>query len=209
MIRLNKYKNLDWYLIIAVVALSIFGIICIGSATHINLGESRSTYYSQIVWVSVGVIIMFIVANVNLEFFSNFYKYIYIFNIILLVAVLLIGTEANGATRWIYFGPVGIQPSEFSKIIIIFTLAKVIDKNRQRINNKIILVEVCLFVLIPILLIQKQPSLSASLVLFAILAVELFVAGLDYKYIGIALAIVVPIATYACVTTCSILLAAV
>ena len=82
MIRLNKYKNLDWYLIIAVVALSIFGIICIGSATHINLGESRSTYYSQIVWVSVGVIIMFIVANVNLEFFSNFYKYIYIFNII-------------------------------------------------------------------------------------------------------------------------------
>ncbi len=193
MIRLNKYKNLDWYLIIAVVALSIFGIICIGSATHINLGESRSTYYSQIVWVSVGVIIMFIVANVNLEFFSNFYKYIYIFNIILLVAVLLIGTEANGATRWIYFGPVGIQPSEFSKIVIIFTLAKVIDKNRQRINNKIILVEVCLFVLIPILLIQKQPSLSASLVLFAILAVELFVAGLDYKYIGIALAIVVPI----------------
>ena len=82
------------------------------------------------------------------------------------MAVLLIGTEANGATRWIYFGPVGIQPSEFSKIIIIFTLAKVIDKNRQRINNKIILVEVCLFVLIPILLIQKQPSLSASLVLF-------------------------------------------
>lgn len=191
--RLKRFKNLDWWLIGAVIALSIFGIICIGSATHINLGESRSTYYSQMAWVVIGIFIMFAAAYVNIDFFAGLYKQIYVLNILLLVAVLLIGHSANGATRWIYFGPVGIQPSEFSKLIMIFCLAKVIDKNRQWINNKNILVKVCIFTAIPLVLIQKQPSLSASLVLIAILAVEVFAAGLDYKYISIAFAVIIPV----------------
>lgn len=193
---LKKLKNLDWWLICSVLALCIFGIICIGSATHINLGESRSTYYSQMAWVVIGLFIMFAAAYVNLDFFSGLYKQLYAVNILLLVAVLLIGRSANGATRWIYFGPIGIQPSEFSKIIMIFCLAKVIDKNRQWVNNKNILVKICIFTAVPILLIQKQPSLSASLVLLAILAVELFAAGLDYKYIGISMAVVIPIVAF-------------
>ena len=69
---LKKFKNLDWWLICSVLALCIFGIICIGSATHINLGESRSTYYSQMVWVVIGLCIMFAAAYVNLDFFSGF-----------------------------------------------------------------------------------------------------------------------------------------
>lgn len=53
--------------------------------------------------------------------------------------------------------------------------------------------KVCIFTAIPLVLIQKQPSLSASLVLIAILAVEVFAAGLDYKYISIAFAVIIPI----------------
>ena len=97
--RLKRFKNLDWWLIGAVIALSIFGIICIGSATHINLGESQSTYYSQMVWVIIGICIMFAAAYVNIDFFAGLYKQIYVLNVLLLVAVLLIGHSANGATR--------------------------------------------------------------------------------------------------------------
>lgn len=192
------FSGLDFWLIGAVCMLSIFGIVCIGSATHINLGESTSTYYTQMVWFGIGIIIMLSAVLVNYQFISQFYLGIYAVNILLLVAVLLAGKNVNGATRWLYIGGVGIQPSEFSKIIIIVCLAKLIDKNRQEINNISVLAFIVAFVFIPILLIQKQPSLSASLVLLAVLVVELFVAGIDYKYILIALLIVIPIVTFIC-----------
>lgn len=190
--------NIDYWLVGAVCILSVFGIICIGSATHINLGEDASNYYSQMVWFAVGLVIMVLALGVNYKFISQFYLIIYGINILMLIAVLILGREVNGATRWIYFGPVGIQPSEFSKIIIIFCLAKLIDKNRDAVNNIPILVVLALFVIVPIVLIQRQPSLSASLVLAAVLLVELFVAGLDYKYILIGLAIVIPAVLFVC-----------
>lgn len=190
--------NLDFWLIGAVCILSVFGIICIGSATHVNLGEDPSNYYSQMVWLGVGVVIMFLMLFVNYKFFSKYYLIIYGVNILMLIAVLLFGKNVNGATRWIYLGPIGIQPSEFSKLIIIFCLAKLIDKNRDAVNNINILAVVALFVIVPVILIQKQPSLSASLVLIAVLLVELFVAGLDYKYILIGLAVVIPVVIFVC-----------
>ncbi|MCI1931633.1 MAG: rod shape-determining protein RodA [Clostridia bacterium] len=195
--NLKKYcQYLDWWLIAAVVAVSIFGIIVIGSATHINLGESKSLYYSQMVWFAIGLVIMFLMTKINLEFFSGITTPIYILNVLLLIAVLFIGSSAKGATRWIYFGPLGIQPSEFSKIIIIFCLAKVIDKNKDEINNKIVLLKIFIYVMIPIMLIKKQPSLSASLVLLIIFITELFVSGVRYKYIFTVLLIFIPIVAF-------------
>ena len=118
----KAFRSFDWYLIGAICILSIFGIICIGSATHINLGESTSNYYSQMVWFAIGLVIMVFVSQLNLEHISQYYLPLYGFNILLLIAVLLIGRNVNGATRWIYFGPLGIQPSEFAKIIMIICL---------------------------------------------------------------------------------------
>jgi len=192
------FYNLDYWLIVPVFILSIFGIICIGSATHINLGESPATYYSQMVWFAIGIAIMFGAIFLNYQFLSQYYLWLYVVNILLLIAVLIVGRNVNGATRWLYIGGLGIQPSEFAKIVIIFCLAKLIDKNRQEINNISILAFIAAFVLIPIFLIQKQPSLSASLVLLAVLVVELFVAGINYKYILIALMVIIPILAFIC-----------
>ncbi|MGL4792044.1 MAG: FtsW/RodA/SpoVE family cell cycle protein, partial [Anaerotignaceae bacterium] len=188
--------SLDFWMVGAVLVLSIFGIIAIGSATHINLGEDTSTYTTQIMWFLIGIGIMVLMTCVNYKFFSEFYLIFYAINLLMLIAVLVFGRNVNGATRWIYFGPVGIQPSEFSKLIIIFCLAKFIDKNKEQINNISILIIICVSVFMPILLIQAQPSLSASLVLLAILVVELFLAGINYKYILIAALVVLPIAGF-------------
>ena len=77
--------NLDFWLIGAVCILSVFGIICIGSATHINLGEDPSNYYSQMVWLGVGVVIMFLMLFVNYKFFSKYYLIIYGVNILMFI----------------------------------------------------------------------------------------------------------------------------
>lgn len=188
---------LDYWLIIAVFILSIFGIICIGSATHINLGDSTSTYYSQIVWFIIGIFLMFFISMVDYNFFSQYWFIFYIINLLLLAVVLIIGTTTNGATRWIRFGPVGIQPSEFSKVIMIFCLAKFIDKKSKIINNIYVLITVFLMTVLPVYLIYKQPSLSASLVLIAIMCIMLFAGGLDYKLIGKFFIIIIPIVLFA------------
>ena len=188
----KQFSNLDFLLITAICILSIFGIICIGSATHINLGEDPSNFYKQIVWFAIGIALMLIASIVDYESISRFYVLFYILNILLLLAVLFLGTNVKGATRWIAIGPINVQPSEFAKLIMIFFLAKLLTKKQEQINQIPTLLLVCITVVIPVVLIQKQPSLSASLVLLAILCITLFVAGIDFKIIRLVLCIVVP-----------------
>jgi rod shape determining protein RodA len=177
------FKSFNFSLVILVTILVVFGIIAIGSAIHINLGEDASDRNSQIFFFSIGFILMLIVTFIDYNFIGKFYLLIYIFNILLLIAVLVFGTRVNDATRWIRIGGVGIQPSEFSKVMMIIAIAKLIDKKKDDINNIFVLIMVMVFGLIPVLLIQKQPSLSASLVIVAILIIMIFVAKISYKYV--------------------------
>lgn len=195
MISVNKakFQNLDKWLVAAVCVLSIFGIICIGSALHVNLGEDPSNYYSQMVFFATGLVIMFIVAFFDIDYLSGFDRTLYIVNILLLVAVILVGSSSNNAVRWIKIGPVRLQPSEFSKVIMIFCMANFIDKKKDSINNISILARLCALVIVPVILVFVQPALSASLVILFIFCVQMFVAEIDYRFIGKILIIVVPI----------------
>lgn len=191
---MKKYiQNLDWWLVGAVCLLALFGLVCIASATHINLGESPSNVIKQGVFLLIGLVLMVAAANVDYEYFSQFYIPIYILNILLLLAVLFLGTNSKGATRWIAIGPLTIQPSEFAKVIMIFCLAKVITMRQKSVNDLSTILYLCGFTAIPLVLIQKQPALSASLVLVAIFCIELFIAGLDWRIIRNVLVVIVPI----------------
>lgn len=188
----KQLSNLDYWLIAAVCVLSIFGIVCIGSATHINLGEDPGNFYKQMAWFAIGLLLMVLALYVDYVYFSQFYIAFYVINLLLLVAVLILGTDSHGASRWIALGPVNIQPSEFSKIIMIYCLAKFLDRRKAEINHLPFLILVTASVLLPVVLIQKQPSLSASLVLLAILCIELFITGLDSKIIRWTLSVAIP-----------------
>ncbi len=187
------FQNLDYWLIIAVCLLSLFGIISIASATRINLGASATEVIKQTVFFFIGIVLMLIAANVDYEYFAQFFIPIYILNLLLLLAVLLFGANFNNATRWISIGPLTIQPSEFAKVIMIFCLARLISLKQRSINELPMLVLLCVFVAVPIVLIQKEPALSASLVLLAIFCIELFVAGLDYRIIRNVVVVAAPV----------------
>lgn len=191
---IKKYlQNFDWYLVGAIFVLAMFGLVCIASATHVNLGESPSNVIKQGVFFLIGVGLMIAAANADYEYFAQFYIPLYIANILLLICVLLFGAENKGATRWIAIGPLTIQPSEFAKVIMIFCLARVITLKQKTLNDLSTIGYLCVFTGIPLILIQKQPALSASLVLMAIFCIELFIAGLDWRFIRNILVVVVPI----------------
>ncbi len=184
MLTKKQLSAFDFILVAMVVAMVACGITAIGSATRININGPEGEYRSQMLWFGTGLVLMLIMAFIDYHTLCKFFIPIYIFNIIILILVLLIGDgDEIGVRRWLF----GLQPSEFSKIFMIIFLSKFIDKYQKKINNISILIIVGLLTAIPFLLIKKQPSLSASLVLIAILGVELFAGRLSYKYILVVL----------------------
>ena len=191
MLTKKQLSAFDFILLALVVVLVICGITAIGSATRININGPEGEYRSQMIWFATGMVLLFIIAFIDYHTLCKFFVPIYIFNTFVLILVLLIGDgEEIGVRRWLF----GLQPSEFAKIFMIIFLSKFIDKYQKKINNIGILLLVCLLTAVPFLLIKKQPSLSASLVLIAILGVELFAGRLSYKYILFVLLVALSLA---------------
>ncbi len=178
-------KKKAMLLVIAVLLISIIGIVAIGSATHIyNSGWTSNEYASQKMWLLIGIGAMFIFSFIDYEMICKFHLLIYILNLILLIAVIIIGkNDSNSVTRWISIGPIGIQPSEFAKIFSIISLSSIINVKYEKINRIPTLLFILVTSLIPAILIMKEPSLSASIVILLITFIILFVGCIDYKYI--------------------------
>lgn len=193
MFRNYDFKKYDIFLILIIIALVTIGIFAIGSATHVNHKDGTDYFRNkQLIGFIVGIFIMIIVSLVDYHFIGKFYWLIYLFTLILLVAVLFLGTTTKGATRWINLGPFSLQPSEFAKIFMTIFIAKFLDKRKDKINNPLIILQLIILVAIPMVLITQQPDLSTSLVLIFLLIIELFVAGISFKYIFSIAAISIP-----------------
>lgn len=188
MITKKQLLSLDYILIALVFSVVIFGITIIGSAKQINIYGTSGEFESQIIWFITGIFLMLMTAFVDYRTISKFYIVLYVINMVLLILVLLIGS-GDSVSRWLF----GIQPSEFAKIFMIIYLSKFIDKNQEKINNINVLLIIFITTIVPVVLIKQQPSLSASLVIVAILLIELFVGKISYKYISIVLLITIPI----------------
>ena len=114
---------------------------------------------------------------------------LYIFNLIMLLAVMLFGQAALGAQRWIQLGPISLQPSEFSKLIMIICLASVLESRVGKLNSIHDLLPIAVYVGVPFLLVLKQPDLGTSLVFMAIFFGMIFVSGIRIRLlVGIFLA---------------------
>ena len=123
-------KRLDYILLFAVLALTAIGITLIGSATHINLASEDRYWFvqRQSMFAVLNLIFIFFSLRFDYRLLEDMSNRLYIFNLIMLLAVMFLGHSALGAQRWIQIGPVSIQPSEFSKIIMIVALAAFINK---------------------------------------------------------------------------------
>ena len=182
--RTYKLKNLNIKLIFGVIALTIIGILVIGSANY----EYQS---KQILGMILGIIVMGFVALVDYDFVLQFSRLYYVGVMALLILVLLVGDDSGGATRWINIG-IRFQPSELGKILLILFFSKYLMQNEDEINEPRFLVKTAILAAIPLLLIVKEPDLSTTIVTFLIIASLLFVTGLSYKLIGFVLAIAIP-----------------
>ena len=170
----------DRPLLVAVIFLVVIGLMSIFSASApkcIEMGANPARFLIQQI---VGVVIGFI----GLKFFSNFnYKKLItytlpfaVFVIIMLIAVKLVGVTVNGAQRWINFGPLSLQPSEFAKPAIVLLLSGAFCKNTELFNKKFLIAFIPIMIMMG--LIYMQPNLSMLLLLlFTSVAVYVCAGG--------------------------------
>ena len=188
-VYMNKrwLRRMDFTLIFATAAIILMSLVIIGSATHINTAAGGSFVQRQGLFALVNIALAVFFMNFDYKMLQRYGMTLYWINLALLVAVMLFGHSALGAQRWIQIGPISLQPSEFSKIIMIISLAALLEDKVGKLNTLHDLLPIAAFVGVPFLLVLKQPDLGTSLVFIAIFLGMIFaVVGEELGFVGAA-----------------------
>ena len=200
MARYVSYRDFDWVLLGFVLIICGVGVMEVHSATvHTKFAGA---HVKQVYWVLAGVGMMFLVSLVNYQALLDQIHWFYIASVASLVAVLVFGTKALGARRWIKVpGGNHFQPSEWVKLILILAVAKYFADMRQRELTWPDFLKAGAIVGIPMLLVLKQPDLGTALTYLPIAMMGMFLGGLQLRQgltvallaaIGIGVAFYVP-----------------
>ena len=172
-------RYMDSFLLIGILTLMAVGLIVLYSAT----GANMSRVSNQIINMLVALVIMWLVANIPLQQIMRLALPMYIVGLVLLIGVALFGEINNGARRWLNIGVTRIQPSELMKIAIPLMMAWYFDKHEITLRLKDYLGATVLLML-PVLLILRQPDLGTALLITASGFYVLFLAGLSWRIIA-------------------------
>jgi len=182
----SKLKRFDFILLITTILLSIYGFIVINSATMSKAAGSEPFLKTQIIAFALGIGALFVLVLIDYDLYGSFYMPIYVLTNLLLLYTLINPVEASewgGVRSWISVGPIVFQPSEIAKFGVIISLSKFIDINKENINHPLVLLKVLLFAFLPVALILMQPDLGTALVFVFFIAIMIYIAGLDRKYV--------------------------
>jgi rod shape determining protein RodA len=169
-------RHLDRQLMVLVTLILATGILVLFSAS----GGSAERTTSHIINIAIALTVMWIAANIPLHYLARIALPLYLFGLILLIIVEVIGVEAKGAQRWLNLGFMRIQPSEVMKIAVPMMLAWYFDRYEAvlRFRN---FVTATILVIVPVLLIARQPDLGTALLVAAAGFYVLFLAGLSMR----------------------------
>src|ERR1700691_2123191 len=188
-------KDFDWTMFFVVMIICALGVLKIFSATHDTVWQG--SWWKQVGYIAAGIFLMWIAPSMDYHALMSHVSPLYIASIVLLIAVLAIGKQAFGSTRWIAL-PAGIhlQVSEFAKIAIILLVARFLTALYKDVLALRELLKLAAVILVPMALIAKEPDLGTALTYLPILAIGIFLAGMPWKYwmaIGVVALVGVPV----------------
>ncbi len=187
----------DLYLLLIVFSILGIGIVMVGSASSVDaLAVYHNPYYfleRQIIWSVLGTAAMLFFSRISYWRWQRNPWPLYIITVVLLAAVLVphVGREVNGSRRWLGFGPLTVQPSEFAKLSMILVFAATLTTWKVRDFWHGLVPHVLLLAVVGGLVIL-QPDLGTAAALAGTAAVMLFVAGARMKHLGLLGALSLP-----------------
>ncbi len=190
-------RRLDWLLFFAMLFM-LFLSVSILYSLNLNIESSDFLIFKkQLIFILSGLLLFFVVANINYKVWSTFSKLIYILFAVVLMAVVVFGRELQGTTGWIIIGPLSLQPVEFAKIACLALLARYFaDNSREFYMLKHIIIS-GLITLFYVGLVMLQPDLGSSLVMVGVWVVMILFTGLPKKYLLWLIALFVIVVTCA------------
>lgn len=182
MTRGLSWRNFDFILLGAVVLASSFGTAMIRSAVAGN-EVLQPLITRQVYFALLGVVLIFLVASVDYRYWLALYRPIYIGIIVFLVTLTGFGQSAFGAQRWFQVGVLFLQPTEFAKIVAVVVLARYFEAVQYQPRDLKWALGAILWASGISIMILLQPNLSNVLLLSVILAVMLWVNGVQIKHV--------------------------
>ncbi len=199
---IQNLKHVDWILVALTLALALIGLLTLYSATygdsssldvdngaHSFLGNIKEFldgwFGKQLLFFFCGLFLAILLICFDYRFLVALGPVVYAVFVILLVLVLFIGVEVKGAKRWFDLGFTGLQPSEFTKVALVYMLAWYLSRIGPNISRLFFFLLALAFAGIPFILIFLEPSLSAALILGPVALVMVFVAGCRWWHLGI------------------------
>lgn len=176
-------------LLIAIIILSIFGVIMIYSASYVwaeyKFNDPYKYLKTQGLFLIIGYIIMYIVSKFNYHKYKKKANIIFGICLILLILVLIpgIGSIRNGSRSWFGIGSLGIQPSEFTKLGLIIFVSKYLSNNQKEIRDiKKGVLPIFGVLLLVFALIMLQPDFGTGIVIVMTIVVLLFISGVKMNF---------------------------
>jgi rod shape determining protein RodA len=179
------WRHFDFALLGAVAVLVIIGTAMIRSTVLTTPDGGAFETGRQLLYVLVGVPIIFIVGAVDYRIWASVSGVLYATLVGLLLVVDAIGVTSFGANRWIDFGFILFQPSELGKFLIVLTLGAYVAGNTQKIGQLGFILQSIVHVGVPIALIFVQPDLSTAVIYIVIWFTIMWAAGMRFRHIGL------------------------
>ena len=172
-----RLPQIDGAMALAALALVAIGLSIVYSATTVP-GEHQGLWVKQLQWFGLAVVAAWLAASLHYRIYESLAYPLYGISILLLIAVLVVGSSAMGAKRWLDIGPMKFQPSELAKIATVFVLARRFDNRKLDLTRARHWFPPILITLVPFLFVAKEPDLGTSLAFPVILVAMYFWAGM-------------------------------
>ena len=168
----------DFGLFIPCLLLIGIGLLAIYSST-LNNPSAGSNFEKQLIWTVVGIVIFFITYSLPTNTFRYAAIPMYLFSLLLLIAVIVVGRQVSGAKSWFDIGPFGFQPSEIAKIGTILGLSAYLSRRNANIESFLDIFVAIFIGFIPIALILLEPDMGTALVFGGMILVLIFWKGIS------------------------------
>jgi rod shape determining protein RodA len=192
MINLRGLAQFDYWLFLGAIAVASLGLVGVFSAT--THGAMPNLHQRQLTWVVLGALVCLIVVLIDYHILIDNAFPIYAGMILVLIGVLIFGTEVNGSKSWVRVAGFNFQPSELAKIVVILVLSRYLTEiNRPYLTRRDVMALAGL-TLGPVVLVTMQGDLGTALTFVPILAGIMAVAGLRARFLVGVLIVVLCVA---------------
>jgi rod shape determining protein RodA len=164
-------KGFDARLICYYLALVIIGWITIYSTCYIpgssNIFDFSQPYSKQMLWIGTSIILAIVILLIDSGIIQHYAYFFYLFCLFLMILVLFIGAEINGAKSWIKIGGFSIQPTEFMKVATALALAKFMQEGKTATQKRYVWLAQFGLIIVPVLVALLQHDAGSALVFFS------------------------------------------